>query len=393
MSFPLILDNFPTNRIVGGPDPVGDNNTQAAATNALELKVGVNNSGDTSSLDYKVTQLQNNVHTYFQSKMDAWVFPDNTVDPTSAITNGSFYAIKPIWYQVESSGLLTLRNNSSFGAHFYYTTANVDLIRAHSTEQYINVSCGAAASMNALCSSSGNRATAVTTLTNFCTTNGFTGVEIDFEDFGSWTSGQYANYKTFVTQLGTALHSAGFKLILDFPPIWNSAVSTTSNEWTARNSTGYYQLKYQDFEALPVDYILPMAYDYQFDEGAGTPNSPLQWSADVLSWAQLKITDHSRIIMGLPTAGYSGATGGFVIVGSNYSIMSVITGFGTIVRDLSSGEIIFANAGTSYAAMDDTSIDLKVRFVEKFSCYRTSFWFAGGGNKFGTGATVRVLPT
>lgn len=337
----------------------------------------------TDTLTNKTIDGANNTITNVNGlKVDTWVFP-GSVDPTTEIIAGSFYAIKPIWYQVENTGLLTFRNSSSFGTYFYYTPTNSNLCVAHSTEQYVNVSCGAAANMDALCSSSGNRSTAVTTLVAFCLSAGFTGVEIDFEDFANWTPTQYTNYKTFITQLGTTCHSNSLKLIVDLPSIWNSVVSTTANEWTARNSQGYYKVLYADFASMPVDYILPMAYDYQFDLSAGYPNSPLQYAADVFSYAQIKMGGTSKVILGLPSAGYAGTTGSYSPTGQNFTYLSAQTGYGTVTRDLSSGELIWANSGNSYAALDNISIDLKTRFVQNYDCYRVSLWYCGGNN-YGT---------
>jgi len=368
-------------------------NTPFLGTSITSVNLSVGISGNTAKYIPNTPADKNGVvSTDFAPsprKVDVWVFPDNTIDPTSDITSNQFYAIKPIWYQVESNGTITLRNNSSFGSNFFYTTNNAALVKAHSTEQYVNVSCGAAASMDALCSSSGNRSTAVTALVSFCSTNGFTGVELDFEDFASWSSGQYTNFKTFVNQLGIALHAAGYKLMIDVPSIWNSATVSSAFEWTARNSTGYYQLKYEDFAALPVDYIVPMAYDYQFDLGAGYPNSPLQYAADVASWAWLKMGGKDRVIIGLPSAGYSGTTGGFSPTGHTFAVLSAATGYGKYTRDALSGELIWDNAGTSYAACDDIAMDIKTRFVEKYGCERFSLWHAGN-NKYGTIPTMSI---
>lgn len=319
------------------------------------------------------------------SRREGWAFPDSVIDAsTDILAVIPFYGLKPIWYEVNSSGVLVLRNSSSYGSNFYYTSANASIVRENSTEAYVNVSLANATWMNTLCSDSTKRTNAVNTLKQFCDDNVFTGVELDWEDFGSWTLTHYNNFKTFVTQLGNTLHAAGYKLIIDAPPIWNNSTVVTANEWTSRNSQGYYQFKYEDFDTLPVDFLCVMAYDYQYDMSAGTPNSPIAWMEDIIKWAKLKITDKSRITVGLPAAGYSGTTGGYSITNRTYSYFTGITGFSGATRDTASQEMNFTNAGVSYWFMDDTSINAKVAAAEALGITRISLWHIGGGNKYGT---------
>lgn len=329
-----------------------------------------------------------------QSRREGWAFPDSVINAATDIQLIiPFYALKPIWYEVNSTGTLVLRNSTSFGTNFYYNATNAQIVRANATEAYVNVSLANAAWMDVLCSNSTKRTTAVNALNQFCIDNTFTGVELDWEDFGSWTTTQYANFKIFVNQLGVALHASGFKLIIDAPPIWNNAVTTTANEWTARNSQGYYKFKYEDFDTLPVDYLCVMAYDYEYDMSAGTPNSPIAWMEDVIKWAKLKITDKSRITAGIPAAGYSGATGGYTISNRTYKYFTTATGFGTATRDSASQEMHWANAGIDYWYMDDAAIDAKVVAAQNLGITRVSLWHIGD-NKYGTlQKDVSPIPT
>src|SRR5205807_3987928 len=102
---------------------------------------------------------------------------------------------------------------------------------------------------------------AITTIKHFLDTVHFTGAEIDFEGFGQWTPQQYTGYKNFLTQLGNTLHQNGYKLMVDGP----GDIDVTNT----------YQWHYADFNTLPLDYIVVMEYDWQYDYGAGTPVAPL----------------------------------------------------------------------------------------------------------------------
>jgi hypothetical protein len=120
-----------------------------------------------------------------------------------------------------------------------------------------------------------------------------------------------------------------------------------------------------------------MSYDYQFDMSAGTPNAPLAWVEDIIKWTKSKITDWNKIVIGLPTAGYSGLTGGYVITGRTYDYLSIQTGFSGAVRDVASAEIIWSDAGTSYALNDETSVNTKMKSAEAFGVKNISLWHIG----------------
>lgn len=342
------------------------------------------NSATATLTNKTISGLSNDLHLTDSSSSyqavayrQGWAFPDGSIDASIDIAATRFHGIKPVWYEVNSSGAVVLRNSSTYGVNFYYTAANAKLVRDNSTEQYVDVSLANATWMDTLCGSSTNRSSAISTLTQFCVDNDFTGVEIDFEDFANWTTAQYTNYKTFITELGDNLHINGLRLILCGPPIWNETTTSTSNEWTSRNSQGYYVFKYQDFDTLPVDYLCVMAYDYQYDMGAGSATSPLDWISDIVRFVKSKITNKERIIAGLPSAGYSGATGGYTIIGRTYDYLSGISGFGTATRDSASAELIWAVSGTSYVALDETSVNTKISLVESLGISRVSLWHVG----------------
>lgn len=317
-----------------------------------------------------------------------WVFPDNTIDPSTDITSNKWHTLSAMWYELAVDGTLVKRDNSTYGSNFYYTAANALLVRENSTVALVNVSSGNATAVNALTASAANRAAFITEMLSFCDTNNFDGVDLDLETFqvASMSATQYTDFKKFVAELGSALHQEGLILSIEVPPIWNTAANTESGSgdaWDSANSQGYYRLVYSDFNLLPVDMVVIMAYDYQFDYSAGQPNQPLKWLEEILRFARQNINENMvEIVAGIPAAGYSGATGGYSITGRTYDYLSVQTGFSGASRDSSSGELIWANAGTSYAAIDDTAIQLKVAQAEAVGIYKYALWHIGN-NQYG----------
>ncbi len=313
------------------------------------------------------------------SRRSGWIFPDTNINPLFSLIDNEWYSVRAIWYELNSSGVLVLRDNSSHGANMYFTAENAKRIRQNCTEAYVNVSCGNHAWMDALCGNSTKRTNAINTLIAFCEDNNFSGVDLDFEAFGSWSASEYTNYKTFLTELGNALHAKGFLLSVEAPGIWSDSTTTysSSNEWTSRNSQGYWQFKYEDFNTLPVDTLVIMAYDYQWDLGAGAPCQPLGWLSDILKWARDKVNNKTKIIAGLPAHGYFGATGGYSLTNSNYKILTGKPGFATAGRDLASGELIWASSGISYVSVDDIALDMKVAVCEELGIYEHCLWYIG----------------
>jgi spore germination protein YaaH len=302
-----------------------------------------------------------------------------------------------MWYELETDGDFLKRDNSSFGTNFYYTAANALLVRENATVALVNVSSGNNTAVNALTSSPTKRAAFITEMISFCETNNFDGVDLDLETFqvGSMSASQYIDWKTLVTELGNALHAEGLILSIEVPPIWNTAANSESGSgdaWDSANSQGYYRLVYADFNNLPVDKMVIMAYDYQYDYSAGEPNQPLKWFEEILRFARQNVNEQKvEIVAGIPAAGYSGATGGYSITGRTYDYLSIQTGFGGASRDADSGELIWANGGTSYAAIDDTAIALKVAQAEAVGIYKYALWHVGN-NQYGGDALTYLHP-
>ena len=299
----------------------------------------------------------------------AWLFPGKTSCTAQAeYSDGrSIQVLKPQYFSVNSDGSLDLLTQAQDGCNGY-SAANIASIKAHSSAQFITVSAGIDG-LQGLTSNPTQTSAAVTELTNFVVTNNVTGIEIDFEDFGSWDAPTYQAYLQFLQQLGTSLHAQGKQLMVDVPPIGNAT------------EQGYYLLTYKDIAALPVDYIVVMAYDYQFDQGAGTPIAPDAWVASVIQDAKANIPI-SRLVIGVPSYAYSGTTGGFKITRENYTQMESVPGFSTASRDTSSNERIFQYDGKSYVYVDKLTLDAELSLIESYGIRTVSVWSLGGNQWF-----------
>lgn len=307
-------------------------------------------------------------HTLPGTTVMAWIYPGN--DVCSADEEFARYDIdvlKPEYFTVLSGGSLSLLTEGDRGCNGY-SAKNAAAVKAHSKQQFVTVS-SAIDGMQALTESPENRAAAIATLTTFVSDNGFTGVEIDFEDFSAWDASTYTNYQTFLRELGDALHARGKKLMVDVPPIGNAT------------EAGYYPLTYADMAALPIDHIVIMAYDYQFDYGAGSPIAPNEWVAAVVARAKQSIPT-SRLTIGIPSYGYTGTTGSHTVRRVHQNAISSLPGFKTAPLDPNSFERIWTSGRTSYVYVDAEGLTKKRAYLESLGVSSISVWALGGNPWF-----------
>lgn len=303
------------------------------------------------------------------STVQAWIYPGPPAENADEeYSDGRIiYTLKPEYYTVNASGVLTQLTVAGSGQNAY-SSGNAADVQAHSTEQYFTISSDAA-NMATLCADSTKRTNAINTIKSFLDTIGFDGVELDWEGFGSWTPTSYANYKTFVTALVAELHTYGYKVIIDGPPIGNVT------------EQGYYEFKYEDFDSIAVDGICVMAYDYQYDYGGGSSVAPVSWVEDICDWVKSKITDDTRIIMGMPSYGYHATTGGYSITIDTKTQSTALPGYGTATRN-ADHEMNWVNGGTSYFYQDTTGMNSKRSVIEAKGITKVSVWHLGGNDWF-----------
>ncbi len=306
----------------------------------------------------------------WNSYVQAWIYPGNPACAASTeYSDGRvIQALKPEYYNVGVNGDLILRTTLTDGCNGYSAT-NAAAIKKYSKEQYVTVSSDRAA-MIALASSSLKRTAAVATLATFVKTVGFSGVELDFEEFSQWSASDYSNFKTFIKELGTSLHAQGLALLVDVPAISNAT------------EQGYYPLKYEDFNSLPVDRVVIMAYDYQYDYSAGKPIAPNAWVTGIVNWSKGKITDINKIVIGLPAYGYHGKTDGYSITIDTLEQSKKLPGYTTATRDAGSYEMHWNYGGTSYFYQDSTGLNLKRTLIESLGIKNISVWHLGGNSWF-----------
>lgn len=109
-------------------------------------------------------------------------------------------------------------------------------------------------------------------LVSFVSTNNFSGIDLDYENFAfndgrSTWSDTYTNWGAFVTELGAALHAMtpARTLEVSVPPIYDGGQTTASGYWV------------YNFPAMnaSVDRIKVMMYSYNVSQPG--PGAPYNW--------------------------------------------------------------------------------------------------------------------
>jgi Predicted glycosyl hydrolase len=299
----------------------------------------------------------------------AWIYPGPPAcNAANEYKDGRVIdTLKPQYYTLSASGTLIQLTTETDGCNAY-SQGNALEIKKYSIHQYVTVS-GNIPGMDALVTSQAKMDQAVTTLKTFLDTVKFSGVEIDFEGFPQWTPQQYQGYKNFLMQLGNTLHQNGYKLMIDGPAV-------------IANDSSQYQWRYEDFNTLPVDYIVVMEYDWQYDFGIGTPVAPLAQEKDVTREIIGKITDINKIVIGIPSYGYHGRIGGDSITIDTNAQSQTYPGYTTAKRDNASAEMMFTNAGIFYDYADSQTLNIKRSLIENLGIKNISVWHLGGNQWF-----------
>lgn len=300
----------------------------------------------------------------------AWIYPGNPACSASTeYADGRAIDILKSEFFTVRGGTLTLLTTTNSGCNGY-SPETIARLKQYSKEQYVTISSASTYDMDAFFKTALlQNSPDITTLVNFVVSNNLAGIELDFEDFSSWTPTSYTNYKQFASVLGTALHNSGKKLMLNAP-----AISATSEE-------SWFLWRYSDFVSLPVDTIVIMAYDYQFDHGVGSPITPLSWLKNVIAYTTARYPKE-KLSIGLPSYGYQGAAGTYRSTILTAAQIKTKPGYLTAARDPASGELTWKDGNSVYFYQDATSLRLKRDVVVSAGLNSISIWHLGGNEWF-----------
>jgi spore germination protein YaaH len=354
----------------GGPAPDASSGESDATVAVPDASPGQPPPADASSVEDASEFADAAPDAAAPLRIEAWIFPGDPAcnAPVEYSDGRHIDVLKPEYYRVDDTGALVQRTVAIDGCNGY-SAANAADVKAHSTRQLMTVSADGA-QIGALCGDPTKRANAVSTLVTFVGQIGFTGVDIDFEGI---QTADYQGYLTFLQELGDALHAKGALLEVDA-----TAYASAADE-------ALDAFRYEDVDPLPVDGITIMAYDYMTDyspNGAGDPIAPTAWVDAVMDYTFPKLKDPSRLVIGIPSYGYSGKTGSFTVDREPSSQFVALPG-ATAAKPFSNAfEMTWASQGTSYVYVDAPGLDAKRASIAGKGAAAISVWHLGGNAWF-----------
>jgi spore germination protein YaaH len=298
-----------------------------------------------------------------------WIYPGEpackTINELQTITKVG--QLKSEFATILADGTTKIITQETAGCNAL-STSNIELYKTKSTSQFITVSSGEEG-FSALTKDTTKQTKSVETLTALVEQTNFTGIELDFEGYSSWTPETYSGYKSYITKLGNALRTKNRKLMIDAPAIYNDSIQRV------------FQFKYSDFNSLPVDYVTIMAYDYQFDYGGGSPVTEDKFLIDSINKAKNDLTDDSKIQVGLPTYGYTALEGDYritILTKDQVFAKTTPEQRANATRIPSSQELIIKVGSQVYVWQDQQSIQHKINLTKAQGIDSITFWHLGG---------------
>lgn len=326
-----------------------------------------------TNLAIKTTKTNTTISPVVKNRVEiqAWIYPgEPTCNAQLEYSDGrKIDILKPEYFMLNESGQLVLLTEEVVGCNGY-SLENVANIKKYSNEQYVTFSSNYAATMDTFLTGVLSGSGDIDTIVSFVVANKMTGVEIDFEDFGGWNNEMYSKFKRFVTDLGNALHKNNKKLMVDGP--------ATSNQV----EENWYVWRYADFVSLPVDRLVIMAYDYQFDQGVGQPVSPISWIESTIKWTLSRYPYNNKISIGIPSYGYKGINGTQKLSLLTFDQIKREPGFATVTRDPASFEMTWQNGNDIYFYQDSQSMSKKLQTIVNSGVTSVSVWHLGGNQWF-----------
>jgi len=211
------------------------------------------------------------------------------------------------------------------------------------------------------------RAASVANLVSFAKTNGFAGINIDFE---AVDQADRKNLSDFAAALATALHAQGMKLIMTVPAF----SSTDEND--------IHNLAF-DLQALgqAADYVQVMTYDETIPSWAAGPVAGSDWMENALDYATSK-APASKVLNGIPAYGYDwiGEGDGSQLYWRN--VPALLTKYGVTPKydnNVNAISFNYTAAGKKHTVWNENakSVTLKTSLVSAYGLAGTSIYAFG----------------
>lgn len=224
------------------------------------------------------------------------------------------------------------------------------------------------------------RRTHIRELVELARTEGYDGLDVDYEDL---SGDDRTAYTQFLTELGDELHAAGKVLTTAVHP------KTSNAGYDDRNLA-------QDYRAIgaAVDQVRVMTYDYSWDTSPPGPVAPAAWVEKVIAWTVTQIP-RDKVVLGIDLMGYNWSGGRGVTVDHRHA---------QTLADKHRATVHRSEDGTPWFTYRDSSGDrhevwyedarsasAKLELVSEYDLGGVFFWRLGGEDSKVWSATRAAL--
>ncbi len=315
--------------------------------------------------------------------MSGWLPYWTTAESVNAVVANAdlFSDVSPFWHNAAKSSSspsgVELQNNPlSSGTR----ASNLATLKGRGIAILPSITDGTGAGhMSAVLRDSSKRAALVSQVVNLVMSNGYDGIDLDFEKFAfsdgrsTWAATRPA-WVAFVADLGAQLRARGKKFAVTVPPMGVSESDYWVYDWAAIGPH--------------IDKLRIMAYDYSWCT-PGPIGGPLSWVEKVAAYA-VSVLPPSKVQLGTPTYGRDWINNqpNCTLTGQKVydskQIGSAISGTpdGSWKRDTASQERYFnyTVAGVSRSAWvpDYVTVAARARIASKYGLNGLANWTLGG---------------
>ncbi|MEP7203471.1 MAG: HAD-IA family hydrolase [Ilumatobacteraceae bacterium] len=229
--------------------------------------------------------------------INAWVpyFSLQDAEATLATKGRLLNQVSPVWYFAHGATSITVDSHLTPEA----TAQFISAVRAAGAKLVPSiVDVMPAGGMAAMLADPASRAAHVTAIADLAATNGFDGIDIDYEQFAfaddrtTWSTTR-PSWIDFVSELGRRLHTDGRTLSVSVPHI---------KDGERTDNSGYWVYDYAGMSSH-VDQIRIMAYDYSTNKAG--PVAPMSFVKQAISAAKKAVGDDSKLVLGVALYGYN----------------------------------------------------------------------------------------
>jgi beta-phosphoglucomutase-like phosphatase (HAD superfamily)/spore germination protein YaaH len=222
-----------------------------------------------------------------------WTLPD--AQATLASDGRMLRQVSPFWYSTHDATTITVDGNLTPDTTAQFIASARD---AGAKVVPSIVDAMPAGGMAALLADPTTRAAHVDAIADLAASNGFDGIDIDYEQFAFVDN--HATWSTtrplwilFISELGDRLRADGRILTVSVPYIYDGGHTDQS---------GYWVYDYAGMEPH-VDEIRIMAYNYSTDKAG--PIAPLSFVKQAIAAAKKVVGDDTKLVLGVALYGYN----------------------------------------------------------------------------------------